>query len=288
MTAPMLKRLAAVALGGWLVASFPGAGLAQAVPETAPAPSRATVTAERLRTVLRLDEIAEVIAAEAVAQAAEPARPDHDLQQAIAAEVTPHRIQALTIAALERGLAATSSTTIAPAVRFLESPLGQRYVTLQLSARRAMADPTGKKAALAGFDRAAARGEPRVGQIRRLVAAGDMVAPAVASSMGASLAFMRGLNESGAASLPEKDLLALIWSQEPALQAEHQGWVEAFLYLALGPLSDPEVDRLIREADRPASRRLDVIVQTAFDTAMMQIMRDTGRAVGLAPQGQSL
>ncbi|WP_299360339.1 DUF2059 domain-containing protein [uncultured Paracoccus sp.] len=284
----MLKRVAVVVIAGWLALGVAGPTVSQPVPETAPAPTLEPVTTERLHPALRLDRIAEVIAAEAAAQAAEGVPPDRNLLQAVRTEVTPGRIEALTRAALDRALATSQSPAIAPAIRFLETPLGQRYVTLQLSARRAMVDASGRAAALAGFEAAAAGGDARIGQIRRLIAAGDMVEPTVASSMGASLAFMRGLVESGAATLSEKEVLALVWAEAPALQAENQGWIKALLFLALGPLSDAEVERLIREAQTPASRRLDALVQTAFDAAMTQIMRDTGRAVGVVSRLQSL
>ena len=277
-------------------------GASAPLPPAAP-PVFQPVTADRIAAALRLDALAEVLAAE-VAVSGDPlgsatrlpAAPDPVADEGwarIVARIAPAgRIGR----GLRDGVAAELSALADPADRaalagalaFWETPLGRRTLDLEHSARRALTEPGAETAARAAFDRAAAQGAPRVDQIRRLIEAGDLVEPAVASSLNIALASMQGIRDAGAFDADDADLAADVWLQEPEIRAEQAGWLEALLFLATGPLDDAEVEALIVQAETPGARRLNRIVDAAATAVFAAIAHDLGKASAQRLAGQKL
>lgn len=300
----MKQRVSAMGIGGLIAALLviggAQAGHAQAAP-LAPSTSAPTsaplsappqfqpVSADRLIRALRIDMLADVLAAEIAASddplgdAASPDAAPDEGWAAMAAVIAPtDRVWR----GLRDGITAEMAALDDPAARadlgqalaFWESPLGQRTLELEHSARRALAEPGAEAAARAAFDAAAARGAPRVDQVRRLMADADLLEPAVAASLNIALASMQGIRDSSGFPADDADLAQDVWLQEPEIRADQAGWLEALLFLATGPLTDAEMDRLIAEASSPGAQRLNRIVDAAATAAFIQIARDLGAA----------
>lgn len=266
----------------------PGRAAAQQpdLPAQPPAEFR-VVDPARVEQAMRLDLLATVLAAE-IAAAGDPLRPlPPDVRdprwQAIAARVaSPQRILAGLRAGVAEGLAAldrqAQRAAVAEALSFWETPLGRRVILLELAAREAMIAPGFEAAARADFAGAAARNHPRAEQVRALIAAGDLVEPAVAAALNMSVALLEGVAQAERRPVDREALLRRAWAQEPSIRADQSGWIEALLHVATGPLSDAEMALLVRAAGRPGHHRLNAILQQAAAGVFAEIARDLGRA----------
>jgi len=180
--------------------------------------------------------------------------------------------------------------TLAAILAFYRTDLGQRVAGLETDARKAFLDVAQEEAArVAAEDRFADR-DPRVKQIDRLIAAGDMVEMNVAGALSGNLAFMTGMSETGAygSVLPAEDMMADVWGQEDQIRADTSSWLQAYLGLAYAPLSEAELDAYIDFLESPAGRRLNAALFIAFDTSFRQISYRLGRAAGLASLGRDI
>jgi hypothetical protein len=108
--------------------------------------------------------------------------------------------------ALREDLAADKST-ISAAMEFFGSARGQEIIKLEIAGRRALLDEEVEEAALVQAERMQADRDPRLGQIRDLIEASDLIEMNVAGALSANLAFLEGMSSIGAtASGKEKGL----------------------------------------------------------------------------------
>lgn len=283
-----VKALCVAAALSGLAVAVPG-GLASVAAQPLQLPGQPPAEfqpadAARVEQALRLDLLSTVLAAE-FAAAGDPFRPaSRDAGwRAIAARVaSSQRILAGLRAGVAQGLAALDQpaqrAAVAEALAFWETPLGRRAIMLEIAAREAMIAPEFETAARAGFAAAAARNHPRVEQVRALVAAGDLVEPAVAASLNMGVALLEGAARAEGRLVDPKALLQRAWAQEPAIRADQAGWIEALLHVSTGPLSDVEMALLVQAAGQPGQHRLDAILQQAAAGVFAEIARDLGRA----------
>ena len=280
-----------------IFSALPMAALAQGAPEPGPqALQDGTMSADLVRQVLHLDRLDALIVVEIEAEVradaeADPTGRTYDEQLLKAAEgsLSVERIGALVARDLGAQMEPLDPAAIAPAIAFHASDLGQRVAARSLAARAVMAQPGGIDAALASFDTAASRADPRVDAVRRLVEAQGAVDAAVAYAMNNTLALMAGMDSAVPGSVdPEADRIDKIAGQESSVRAGQTGTTEAMMFLALAPLSDAEMETLIRQAGTPASRRLDAMLQQSYSTAMQTIMYEMGGKLALALRDVSL
>ncbi|MDO5614494.1 MAG: DUF2059 domain-containing protein [Paracoccus sp. (in: a-proteobacteria)] len=282
----ILGLLAALMLAGVPVAGVAQPLLVQAVVPDAPG----------IVSTLHLGELMPVLRDEAVAQADEMGAEIFDAPDAAAWSDAvrrihdPARLARLLDAAITDALPDASDPRIAAALDFYASPLGQRLLALELSARRAMAEPGGEDAARAAFDLAETQGRPRVDAIRSLIDDADLVEPNVAGALNAALAFSQGFADAGG--LPgqgsQGDLLMQVAVQEPEIRSETVAWVESYLLLAYSGLSDDELAQYATFAATPGGRALGSVLFAGFDDLFTQTARDMGMAAARQLVGQSL
>ena len=278
-----------------IIAALPMAALAQGAPEPGPqALQDGTMSADLVRQVLHLDRLDALIVVEIEAEVRAEADPtgrtyDEQLLKAAEGSLSVERIGALVARDLGAQMEPLDPGAIAPAIAFHASDLGQRAAARSLAARAVMAQPGGIDAALASFDAAASRADPRVDAVRRLVEAQGAVDAAVAYTMNNTLALMAGMDSAVPGSVdPEADRIDKIAGQESSVRAGQTGTAEAMMFLALAPLTDAEMETLIRQAGTPASRRLDAMLQQSYSAAMQTIMHEMGGKLARALRDVSL
>ncbi|WP_134726629.1 hypothetical protein [Paracoccus luteus] len=280
----------AAGLGG---AGLGGAGLGGAAsgqPLASPPASQQALApmADRVAAALDLDRLALVIAAEMTGLAdplssAADGTGDAQWAQAVRRIATPDRLARGLRAGLDQAIAdmgARPPAPLAEAVAFWTGDLGRRALSLQLSARVALVDPGVEAAASAAFAEAMARADPRAAQVTRLIAAADLVDPAVALSLNMGMAMLRGLRDAGGLAVPlsDDDIAAEVAAQEAQLRAQLAGWAEALLYLSCAGLTDAEVEVLIAIAASPGGRELSALADRAALVALTDVARSLGRA----------
>lgn len=170
----------------------------------------------------------------------------------------------------------------APMLAFFTSPLGQRVVTLEVSARRALLDPSVEEASRLKVEEMRAAGEPRMVLVETFVEVNDLVEANVIGGLNANYAFYRGLADAGAmgADISEPEMIGDVWSQEEEIRAETDVWIHAYLALAYAPLSDEELQAYIDFSGLPEGRALNRALFAGYDRIFVEVSRQLGQAAG--------
>jgi hypothetical protein len=257
-----------------------------------PAPAASPAEVERLWRLMRMPEVISVMRAEGL-----------DYGQSIDADVLDGQGGArwsgvvaaiydsgrMTPRALDAFQRALAGADVAPMIAFYDSPLGRRVIGLEISARRSMLDPDQDQAARDRAAEMAARGDPRSALIEECADANDLFASNVAGAMNSNFAFYSGLAEGGALDdIDQESILAEVWEQEPAVQADTRDWVMAFLTLAYQPLGDAELKDYIAFSRSPGGQVLNRAIFTAFDGVYDEISRALGLGAAKILAGQDL
>jgi hypothetical protein len=176
-------------------------------------------------------------------------------------------------------------------VEFFASDRGQRILTLEIEARRALLDEAVEDAARVRVDDMRADNDPRLDVLQRFAEVNDLVEQNVSGALNANLAFYAGMVEAGAfavADLTEDEILAQVWSQEADIRAETETWLYPFLTLAYGPLPDEDMQAYVAFSETPAAQAMNAALFVAFDAVFSEISRDLGRAAAQMLSGQDI
>lgn len=179
---------------------------------------------------------------------------------------------------------------IQAAQAFFGSELGQRILTLELDARRAMGNEDVSEAAEVTAEKMKAARDPRLRLVRKMIEAGDLVEMNVAGALSANLAFARGMAETlpKAQAQPLDDMMTEVWGQEGALRASTTTWLYSYLVMAYAPLSDAEMQSYVDFWASPEGKRLNAALFTAFDAAFVPVSAELGSAVGAMAQSRDI
>ncbi len=179
---------------------------------------------------------------------------------------------------------------VAAMVAFFMSDRGVRIITLELAAREALLDPDVKEAAAL-----AAEDLPRADAGRRalldaFIAANDLIDSNVAGALNANLALYRGMVAGGALdpTLGESEMMADLWSQEPQIREDTEGWVYSYLTLAYQPLTEGDMTAYIDFSRTAAGKALNAALFAAFDAMFSTLSQDLGTAAATHLQGEDL
>jgi hypothetical protein len=248
-----------------------------------------------LSAALKMREVMQVLREEGLASGAELANDlprgatDPLWSAALSRIYDPAQMEAAFNESFARSLA-DEGATVAAATAFFASPIGERALSLELAARRALQDEAVEAVAERAYADLAEENPERQALIDDFVAVNDLVESNVMGALNANLAFMRGLAGSGdeTFAMPEVDMLAQVWAAEPEVRAEMVAWVYPFLTLAYQPLSDAELSGYIAFSETPAGQRVNAAMFQAYDALFDQISHDLGHAFGLAMQGDDI
>lgn len=173
---------------------------------------------------------------------------------------------------------------------FFTAEPGAQIVKLEIAAREAYLDEATKEAAEAAHAELAAASDPRLGLIDRLIAANDLIDLNVAGALNANLAFYRGMIAGGAvqSSLPDAEMMADLWSQEPQIRKDTSDWLLPYLALAYRPLSDADLEAYIAFSETPDGQLLNRALFAAFDGLFNGLSHELGLAAARMLEGQDI
>jgi Uncharacterized protein conserved in bacteria (DUF2059) len=173
---------------------------------------------------------------------------------------------------------------------FFGSERGQRILTLEVSARRALLDEAVEDAAKVAAADMAQDMDPRLALLQDFALAGDLIEMNVAGAMNANLAFYKGMAESGAFgnTMTEDQILSDVWGQEPEVRANTEEWLFPYLAMAYQPLSDEDLEAYTAFWESAAGKRLNTALFASFDVVFTDISRDLGRAAARQMQGDDI
>ncbi|MFZ9198205.1 MAG: hypothetical protein ACO22Z_02560 [Paracoccaceae bacterium] len=248
-----------------------------------------------LSAALKMREVMQVLREEGMASGAELASDlprgatDPLWSAALSRIYDPAQMEVAFNESFARSLA-DEGATVEAATAFFASPIGERALSLELAARKALQDEAVEAAAERAYADLAVSNPERLALIDDFVAVNDLVESNVMGALNANLAFLRGLAGSGdkTFALPEADMLAQVWAAEPEVRAEMVAWVYPFLTLAYQPLSDAELSAYLAFSETQAGQQVNAAMFQAYDALFEGISRDLGRAFGLAMQGDDI
>jgi len=280
-----------LAVGLVPLAAQPG-GAQTPAPVTEPGKAADRIAA--LSKVLMIGPVIEVMRAEGIAYGAEmedemfPGRGGAGWQAVVALIYDTQAMQDRFQAAFAAALA--GSAEVEAITAFFGSDLGQRVLTLEIEARRAMLDPAVEEAANLAFAEMEAADDLRLDGLRAFVETNDLIESNVMGALNASLAFYQGMAEVGAFqdAMPEDQMLADVWAQEADVRTETVDWLFPYLALAYKPLSDAELAAYQAFSDSPAGQAVNAALFAGFDAVFVTVSRDLGRAAARQMQGQEL
>jgi hypothetical protein len=252
-------------------------------------------TVEDLGRVLRLDEMIDVMRAEGIAYGAE-------LEGELFPGAGGARWQEMVDAIYDTGAMrdgfdrvfgprlAAEPAALAQAVDFFASDRGQRIVTLEIEARRALLDGAVEDAARLRVEEMRREDDPRLELITRFVEVNDLIEQNVSGALNANLGFYRGLSAGGAFDAPMSDgeMLSEVWSQEAQVRSDAEDWVYPFLALAHEPLSDEDLRAYIVYSETASGQALNGAMFAAFDVVFTAISEQLGAAAARLMFGQDI
>ncbi|MGB8812666.1 MAG: hypothetical protein WCC57_05730 [Paracoccaceae bacterium] len=180
--------------------------------------------------------------------------------------------------------------TIAVMQAFFGSERGQRILTMETEARRALMDEKAKEAAKVVVEEMTAKQDPRMAALQAFAHANDLTEQNVAGALNANLAFYKGLAAGGAFGddMTEDQMLADVWSQEPDIRLETEDWLFSYLTVAYASLSDDDLAAYQAVSETPEGQKLNAAMFAAFDAVFTQISYDLGRAAAKQMQGEDI
>ena len=174
------------------------------------------------------------------------------------------------------------------AITFYGSELGQKIVSLENSARRAIGDDDIEQAARGRYAELSGGDDPRLAQLTALVEAGDLVTNNVSSAMNSNYQFMRGLAEGGVLEMSDAEILRDVAQDMDEISEDTTGWMYGYFLMAYHPLTDDELDLYIAFARTPAGAALNRALFVGFGKAYEDISFGLGRAIALNTGAQDL
>ena len=180
--------------------------------------------------------------------------------------------------------------TLEAAQVFFASELGQRIMALEIDARRTLLDKAAEATAKEDWEGLVAGKSARAEQIIRFGGVNDLIESNVMGALNANLAFYRGLSGTGGFGdpMPEDQMLAEVWGQEPDIRRDTIEWLYPFLAVAYQSLTDAELERYIAFSQTEAGQKMNAAIFVAFDAVMVKISADLGQAAGRLMEGQDI
>ncbi len=170
---------------------------------------------------------------------------------------------------------------------FFESELGQSIVSLENSARRAIADDAIEEMARSAYEQA-----DREGMFFRLVdeyvQVNDLIEKNVQGTISADYSFYQGLASGQSALFDDASVLQELLSQHENTRAETTEWMYSFLLLAYQPLNESQMRENIAFSRTDAGRALNSALFMGFDEMLNGISYQLGQTVAQAMKASDL
>ena len=182
-----------------------------------------------------------------------------------------------------------SETDLEPLLTFFESEMGQRIMTLEISARRAFMDPTMEDVATETFADAEETRPVLHAQVLDFTEINGLIDANVEGAFRTNAAFAIGAHEAGAfAEMSVETLIAEMWSGDELVKADVTSWLYAFQMTAYAPLASEELAGYIAISKTEEGQALNAAIMGGFDTMFTDMSYELGFAAGRFMSQQEL
>lgn len=183
---------------------------------------------------------------------------------------------------------ALSGDALEDAITFFASDLGGRIITLENSARTALADPAIEQEARAQYAALQGEADERLVQIDRMIDAGDLLNRNVTSALNSNYQFLRALVDGDVYAMSDDEILSDVLSERDQIAEDTSGWLGAFMLLAYSPLSLEELMAYADFSETSAGKALNAGLFAGFDPLYEDISYGLGRAMALNMAAEEL
>lgn len=189
-----------------------------------------------------------------------------------------------------QGLDSLSPEDVNQALLFFESDIGARIVELELSARRAISDEAIEEAARTSWRAAQQDSSPGalLDQIADITQSTDLINGNVSGALNSNLRFYQGMASRGGLELPEDQILALVWAQEPEIRDDTTEWLGAYMLMAYAPLDHADVATYVDLWRTQTGGALNAAIFQGFNKMYNTISYATGQVIAINMAGQDL
>lgn len=246
---------------------------------------------EALHEALHTDELMVVLSDEGLEQSEElraemfPGRSSLGWRLMISSIYAPERMETTFREAFDAEL---EGADIQPLLEFYEDGNGGQIARLELEARRAISADEVEDAARQAFGALREDGGARLALLEEFAEVNKLIDRNVAGALNANLAFFRGLGSGETFEMPEDQILTDVWSREPEIREDTEGWVFGYMTFAYEPLSDDQLQSYVEIAGTDAGRAMNRALFAGFDALFQQISYDVGAAAAQFSQGDDL
>lgn len=242
---------------------------------------------------MAIPDLLDIMREEGILYAAEleeemfPGRGRERWREMVARIYRPERLEEIMLDELAARMAPED---IAPVSDFFGAPLGQRIVDLEITARRAMLQPSIEEASREVLSEMRSAGDPRLDLLEGFVETNDLVEMNIAGALNANYAFYVGMNAAAGFEtvLSEEEMLRDVWAQEPEIRVESDSWVHSYVALAYQPLSDEEIVAYTDFSRSEPGRHLNANLFASFDVLFRTVSRELGMAAAQFMAGEDL
>lgn len=251
-------------------------------------PLQAEEKVERLLQALQLDEVIEILRDEGgmMGQTLQETFLDNNGGQVFQKQVDriydTDRMRGQVVEVFDRSL---TDRELDRAILFYESELGQAIVSLEITARIALADETIEKMAQDAYENG-----DRDTELFRLVdeyiQINNLIEENVQNSISADYNFFRGMNLRS--DMDDAELLSQLLAQEDSMTEETRTWLYSFFLLAYQPLSDTQIRENIAFSRTETGRAINDALFESFDQMFDTIYFQLGQAVAQVLRGSDL
>ena len=170
------------------------------------------------------------------------------------------------------------SDVMSEALAFYDTDLGAKVAEREVASRRAMLDAEVEARAMRAASADAV--DDRAELLDDLIDSLGLIEANVSGGLNANYAFYRGLGDGGALSkrLTEREMLAMVWGQEPEVRESMDRWLRAYLTLAYEPLSDDELRDYVAFSSTAPGRKMSAALFAGFGRVFEETSYDLGRA----------
>lgn len=174
------------------------------------------------------------------------------------------------------------------AITFFASDLGQRIITLENSARRAMSDLAIEEQARKQYTARQGTEDSRLKQINRMIDAGDLINRNVTSALNSNYQFLRALVDADVYTMSDAEILEDVLAERAAIEADTANWLGAFLTLAYSPLTLEELTLYAEFGETEAGKSLNNGLFAGFDPLYEGISYALGQAMAMNMTAEEL
>ncbi len=254
-------------------------------------PVRANETSAELSRVLLLPEVAVLLREEGIQYGADL---DRDFLGAsgsahFKAQIDRIYDRGAMLSVMEQELSANlSAEAMARSLAFYTTPTGQKILALEMSARRAITQEAVEEAARQAVTLAAKAKDARAGDVVAFIEINDLTELNVAGALSSNFQFLSGLAAGGGQDMSEAEIIDQVWAQEDEVRTDTDAWLNAFLFMAYGPLDDAEMQAYLDFSRSDAGQDLNAALFAGFNAMYRTIYYALGISVAQAMQTSEL